>query len=164
MIMYSVLILLIIYQIKHFVADYPLQNIYMLGKFKERGWILPLASHCAVHALFTFIIVAFASHSYSLAFGMAFFDFSVHFTMDRIKASPHLLGQYKAINQFEYGFYTDQVVKAKMTGDPVQEMDAKIKLKERMKENSKFWYSLGIDQTIHHLTHYVIIFITMGYL
>lgn len=113
--------LLILFQIKHFVADYPLQTRYMLGKFKEHGWIKPLAAHCGVHAGFTFAI-AFAFVDFGLSLFVALLDFVIHFTMDRIKASPKLLGRFTAI-------------------DP------------------KFWWALGFDQMIHHLTHYLIILV-----
>jgi len=86
--------LLIVFQVKHFLADYPLQVPYMLGKFKEHGWELPLLSHAAVHALMTFGIVLYFL-SWQIALLMAVFDLVVHFTVDRIKASPHLFGRYQ---------------------------------------------------------------------
>lgn len=58
--------LLIAFQVKHFLADYPLQNRYMLGKFKD-GWAFfwPLMAHAAVHGFGTFLIgagLAFLTH------------------------------------------------------------------------------------------------------
>lgn len=89
--MTEIITLLIIFQFKHFLADFPLQGKYMLGKFKDKGWILPLASHCLVHGIMTLIII--------LAFNPGFWwlclvDFILHFTMDRIKASKKLLGRF----------------------------------------------------------------------
>ena len=112
--------LLVIFQIKHFLADYPLQTPYMLGKFKGGlEWISPLALHSLVHALFTLaILLAFAPSLWALAF----LDFTVHFIQDRIKASPNLLGRFKPDNKF-------------------------------------FWWALGQDQMVHHLTHYIIIWL-----
>ncbi len=49
-------VLLVVFQLKHFMADYPLQNEYMLGKFKAKGWFAPLALHAGVHSLFTCVI------------------------------------------------------------------------------------------------------------
>lgn len=67
----------------------------MLGKFKGgTDWILPLAAHCVVHAAFTFVIVFIFSDPY-MAFLLAALDFNVHFAVDRIKASPKLLGRFK---------------------------------------------------------------------
>jgi hypothetical protein len=140
-IMNKLFLLLFIYQVKHFLADYPLQGAYMLGKFKLKGWVAPLASHAFVHAGFTVLIsIAFlgltvgqqfipiplgngvsAGIGYPLVLGA--FDFIMHFTMDRIKASPNLLGRFKDMY------------------------------------DRKFWWCLGFDQMFHHLTHYTIIYV-----
>src|SRR5210317_2218207 len=93
--------LLILFQIKHFLCDYPLQTAYMLGKANTKGWILPLATHAGVHALFTFIIVIVAFQppyfldTIVLGVILALVDFIVHFIVDRIKASPSLGGRFK---------------------------------------------------------------------
>lgn len=116
----DVVLLLVIFQFKHFLADYPLQNAYMLGKFKPTGWVLPLSAHCAWHFGFTLLIVLVWTGSPVLAVLLGLMDFVIHFTMDRIKASPNMLGKYK---------HTE----------------------------AKFWYALGLDQMVHHLTHYLII-------
>lgn len=55
----------------------------MLGKFKTVGWALPLAAHCAVHALFTFAIALYYAPSYAL--GLALVDFGTHFVVDKLK-------------------------------------------------------------------------------
>jgi hypothetical protein len=90
----SIWALLVIYQFKHFVADYPLQGRYMLGKFKSgREWILPLAAHATVHFAFTFAICLAVRPTFALP--LALLDFCVHFVVDRVKASPHLLGRFK---------------------------------------------------------------------
>lgn len=116
----KVFILLVIFQIKHFLADYPFQGKYMLGKFKEDwSFLLPLATHCAVHAAFTLgIALVFRPGVWWLSI----VDFVVHFTMDRIKAGPKYLGRFKNMQE------------------------------------PKFWWSLGFDQMVHHLTHYFIIY------
>ena len=119
-----IFVLLIIYQIKHFLCDYLWQGPYMLGKFKDRGWVLPLLAHSSVHALATFLIVFVFTQALLLSIGLALFDLVIHFTMDRIKASPDLLGRYG--------------------------------IKEK-----QFWWSLGLDQMVHHLTHYAIIAIIL---
>lgn len=129
-----IFILLLVYQLKHFICDYPLQTKYMLGKFKSGyDWILPLFAHVAVHGLATFIIVLFFKPS--LALQMAVLDMVVHFVMDRIKASPNMLGRFQALTKDTY-----------VNATP-----------EQLKSNVYFWYSLGLDQGVHHLTHYFII-------
>lgn len=116
----SIFLLLGIFQIKHFVCDYPLQNAYMLGKFKESGWVKPLLAHTSIHALATFLIAIAFTQMFFLSLSLALFDLVVHTTMDRIKASPTMLGRYDI-------------------------------------KDKRFWWSLGFDQSVHHLTHYAII-------
>ena len=59
----------------------------------------------------------------------------VHFTMDRIKASPNMLGRFKPLTKETYPTANEAAIKS----------------------NTYFWWSLGLDQGVHHLTHYVII-------
>lgn len=133
--------LLIIFQIKHFLADYPLQNEYMLRKFlPDNKYILPLLTHSFVHALFTFLITITYTKNLSLAFSLALLDLTIHFIVDRIKASPKLLGRFQALTKKDF-----------MNG--VTE--------EQKKSNKLFWWSLGLDQTAHHLTHYLIIYLIL---
>ena len=79
----TIFILLILFQIKHFVCDYPLQGRYMLGKFKEEGWELPLAAHAGVHFLGTFLIGFF--FGFWIAVGVALLDAAIHFVVDKVK-------------------------------------------------------------------------------
>lgn len=123
--------LLILFQCKHFIADYPLQGRYMLGKFKTgTAWIMPLVCHAMVHNLFTFIIclgyLLYRAPGPNLQWGilclcLAWGDFIIHFVVDRIKASPNMLGRFEI-------------------------------------KDPRFWWALGADQMAHHLTHYFIIF------
>ena len=87
-----IFILLVIFQLKHFICDYPLQNGYMLGKANKHDWIKPLLAHSGVHSIGTFIIVSF--FSVKLAFIIAFIDLILHFIVDRIKASPNMLNRW----------------------------------------------------------------------
>lgn len=134
MLLVHIAILLLLFQVKHFLCDYILQTTYHLGKFKESGWVKPLAHHCSIHVIGTIIIaIGFLSLTttmsitqmaiYALFLGL--FDFFIHFIMDRIKASPTLLGAYK----------------------PTQK---------------EYWWSLGLDQSVHHITHYAIILIIVS--
>jgi Protein of unknown function (DUF3307) len=134
-----VFILLVVYQIKHFIADFPLQTWWMLGKFKEKGWVLPLAAHAGVHALLTLLIVLRTAPEVWWISGV---DFGIHFTMDRIKASPALLGRYKSLCQHDL-LNKPNMDRARWEG--------------KLRNNQNFWWSLGIDQMVHHLTHYYLI-------
>jgi hypothetical protein len=146
---------LVLFQIKHFFADFPLQNDYMLGKFKSKGWVAPLAAHCTVHAVLTFYISVLALFAvpggFILAAKLAGFDFLVHFLMDRIKASPTLLGRFKALSAMDY-MRTAANIKT-FDSDYIVGRSAR----EAMRSNTFFWWALGLDQMVHHLTHYFII-------
>lgn len=111
--------LLVIFQLKHFIADFPLQTSWMLNK-RLPGWsfVLPLAAHCAVHAGITLLIVLVV---HPALWWLAVVDFCVHFVMDRCKSASHYLGRFN---------------------DPSRQ---------------SFWNCFGLDQMVHHLTHYFII-------
>jgi len=146
--------LLIAYQCKHFLCDFPLQNEYMLGKFKPGlGFLLPLVSHCGVHAFGTFLIsLIYLYQKESLAtipiLLACTFDFVVHFIMDRIKAAPNLLGRFHALSATEY----QDLVKFERDKGPDDQTE------EDKRHNKYFWWALGLDQKVHHLTHYAIIY------
>ncbi|ADQ53306.1 conserved hypothetical protein [Aeromonas phage 65] len=77
--------LLVFYQVKHYLADYLLQGKYMLGKFKENGWELPLAAHCGVHAAMTMFVAVIMGMSFWVVVALTLFDFISHFVIDKIK-------------------------------------------------------------------------------
>lgn len=136
------LTMLILFQLKHFVCDFPLQNSYMLGKFKEKGWFLPLLSHCVTHAGGTLLILTFFVQTTKEVLFLSLFDLCAHFIMDRIKASPKMLGKYVSLTKRDF-----------QEGTPT---------KEQLHSNEMFWYSLGFDQLVHHLTHYLIVYLAIG--
>lgn len=169
----AIMILLVIFQLKHFVADYPLQNQYMLGKFKREGWILPLTAHSAVHAAFTFLIsityFAFSPPSNTVGFivlvcaSLAYLDFAIHFCMDRLKAHPDLLGRYKALSGTE--FMKLKADLEKVENDSTEDVAVmwmwrhkRRDILQQFQHNTYFWWCLGFDQMVHHLTDYAVIF------
>lgn len=102
--------LLIFFQIKHFVADFVLQNVWMLQKSRpDWDFVPPLAIHCGVHAGLTLAVVLYLN---PLFWWLAVLDFVVHFTMDRIKAGPRYLGRYHDVRSkaFWVTFGIDQMV------------------------------------------------------
>jgi len=158
--MTAIFILLLLFQIKHFLADYPLQRPWMLGKFKEKGWVLPLAAHCLVHAAFTLVIGLFCGWiPLWVVVCMAGFDFGAHFLMDRAKASKKLLGRFEPLNAYQY-----QAMVAVVKGDPIGGPYPVAEAKKRLSSNRWFWHSIGLDQLVHHLTHYVIILVFIVFL
>lgn len=144
--------LVILFHIKHFIADYPLQNAYMLGKFKEKDWVLPLAAHCSVHFIFTFLIVLLF-RDLKLALVLGCFDFAVHFIMDRIKASPKLLGRFEALSKKEATYLMNP---GEIIGDYMKKSHETRKT-AAFKSNTYFWWALGLDQMVHHITDLLIV-------
>jgi hypothetical protein len=140
--MTTVFVLLLAFQAKHFVADYPLQSpAFFLGKFR-RGWdFLPaLVAHALIHGALTALICMFAGAPTSRALALGAFDACVHGTMDRIKAGHRYMGRWKPLTASEYPSST-----------PAQRLGNKL-----------FWNALGFDQMVHHLTHYAVIWWLVG--
>lgn len=149
-----IFILLLLFQFKHFVADYPLQNKYMLGKFKDGfDWIVPLAAHAGVHGVFTFTIVILVAPN---LWWLSVVDFGCHFLVDRIKASPNLLGRFKALNHRDVKDYLDDL---DMCDDEDEIKHVERYWKPRFLSNTLFWWSLGLDQMMHHLTDLFIVYV-----
>jgi len=145
----TVFALLIWFQVKHFLADYPLQGQYMLGKFKE-GWdfLLPLLAHVGVHGAMTLGICLWLRPE---MWWLALVDMAIHFTMDRIKAGPKWLGRFKPLTGPDFNKYLD-------TYEHAEDADARSNARQHLKGNVLFWWSLGLDQMVHHLTHYGVIY------
>ena len=129
------LFLLVAFQLKHYLVDFVIQinDPNGMRKFDATGWVMPLLKHASQHGLMSAIIAASfylalsTTEAVTLGFthliiiiGVFLFDTSIHFTMDRIKASPYMLGRYGP-------------------------------------NDKGYWYALGADQAVHHLTHYAII-------
>ncbi len=132
-----ILLLWLAFDLKHFVADFVLQTNYMQGKFRQTGWAAPLALHCLMHALCTLAIVCFVDPS---MWWLSLLDFAIHFAMDRIKASPRMLGRYQSLCSHDRPSATAQ-----------QKSGEKL-----------YWLSLGFDQYVHHLTNLLIAWILIG--
>lgn len=144
----TLLKLLFLYQLKHFICDYPLQTSYMLGKFKSGWrWLAPLSLHAGIHGVATLLIALRFDVPLQFALFPALFDFICHFTMDRIKASPNLLGRFKALSATEYMSVVSCVNKEDTLGSKAA--------KARLRGNTLFWIFLGFDQLFHHVTDLV---------
>jgi hypothetical protein len=180
MIVWFIFFLLMVYQLKHFAADYLLQGEYMLGKFKDHGWLRPLLAHAGVHATFTYAIAAGVfllagfPNPLAPALMIGLFDGTIHFVMDRLKAGSKYMGRWKAITSPEYVAYKKTL--AAKVGDKYFEptFDQWCTYEEEMlgqdqadarkalRGNRLFWIALGFDQMVHHLTHYVCIFLILA--
>ncbi len=150
--------LLVIYQVKHFLFDYPFQTDWMLGKFKP-GWdfLGPLATHAGLHGLATFIIVQAVGFDFFSGVTLGLFDFVVHFTMDRLKAGPKYLGRFKPLSPKEY-----HELKTNTQEIKIGEVYGLSITKKKLLDNKYFWWSIGFDQLVHHCTHYAIIYVLVA--
>lgn len=84
----TILFLLALLHLKHFLADFPLQTPYMLGKGKDgNAWILPLTAHCFVHASLTALILIFFN---PMMIWLSVWEFVAHFIIDRVKVTYRL--------------------------------------------------------------------------
>lgn len=166
--------LLIIFQFKHFLADFPLQTEYMLGKFKDKGWLLPLLVHCLVQAGFTFTISLIVSNSMLLALKLAMFDLTIHGIMDRIKASPKLLGRFQTLTKRDFVEHSNRIRDLNEYIENIPDHDIKFRkeyqdrinetesaFKDKKRSNKLFWWSLGIDQMVHGITDLLIVYFLM---
>ena len=80
----TVFILLALFGVKHFIADFLMQYDYMLrekGIYGATGGI----HHAIVHASFTFLILAFFCSNANTIIALSFLDFAVHYHVDFIK-------------------------------------------------------------------------------
>jgi hypothetical protein len=101
--------LLVGFMLKHFLADFPLQTPYMLGKGKREGWELPLLAHCSVHVGATFLILLVAGLGWA-AIPIALAEGAAHFVIDRLKAHPDLGGRWNPSQpQFWWALGADQL-------------------------------------------------------
>ena len=129
----EVFILIVAFQLKHYIADYILQFRIKdaIKKFDAEGWIKPLSIHAFHHFGGTFTISTlylgycefcpYSLYFWTLVMSVSILDFVAHFTIDRLKASPNIGGR------FHY---------------PTKE----------------YFQIMGLDQMAHHLTHYLITF------
>lgn len=95
--------LVIVFQIKHFIGDFPLQSSYMLMK-QRADWkfFIPLLVHSLVHALMTLAIVLWFAPA---LWWLSIVDLLVHFVLDRIKAGPKYLGRFNDIHKKSFWFF-----------------------------------------------------------
>jgi Protein of unknown function (DUF3307) len=109
----ELLVVLILFHIKHYFGDFVLQSNYMLGKGKGGvAWILPLSAHCAVHAILSLFIILVVTPSLFWLVGL---EFIAHFLIDKLKVSYKLpsgdwgANKGKYLNQYYMAFGLDQL-------------------------------------------------------
>ena len=127
---FETLILLLIFQVKHYIADYPLQFSSMYeNKENKEGWIEPLFLHSLTHAGMTYLIVSVY---------MSFFTYSEELTV---------------------GYLVFVVLIASAFDMSTHFVTAMWRAAKRKGPNTKsFWINLGIDQMVHRVAGVIIVF------
>ncbi len=133
----TVIQLILLMETKHLFADFFWQTEKHLGKFGKTKWVIPLADHCLRHAVLTLVICLAANPT---MWWLCLVDFVAHFIMDRVKASPDLMGRYESLSKREYYAATNS----------------------QRRSNKFFWWCLGIDQYVHQLTSLFIVWMLCG--
>jgi len=111
----ALLAVFFVLQIKHFVCDYPLQNLYMLknkGTYGHLGGII----HSGIHALVSTVAFFIIAPTFLFGLGIVIGEFLLHYHIDWTK---------------------EQVIR-------------------RMgwtATDREFWWAIGADQLLHHLTY-----------
>jgi hypothetical protein len=95
-------ILLLAFQLKHFVADYPLQNYQMVvekGQYGKAGGIY----HSLIHAVCTLVVLIAFNYivfpiEYTVVFAVAALEFFIHYHIDwgKMQMSNNLSTKQKA--------------------------------------------------------------------
>tara|TARA_Y100001963_G_scaffold112431_1_gene155642 strand:- start:2953 stop:3393 length:441 start_codon:yes stop_codon:yes gene_type:complete len=136
------LILLALFAVKHFICDFPLQNIcnniiiHYEGSPDFSKWFPVLVVHSSIHAAVTGLMLTLVFEFYeanlliedeiSRKIGIILLaEFVLHLAIDRIKAHPNLGGRFRP----------DQIY---------------------------FWWALGIDQLAHGLTYLLFVYYLLG--
>lgn len=135
--------ILILLTLKHFFADWVYQGDYMLvGKTRDKGWVKPLSLHAGLHGIGTYLIVnMFVPFWYAGLIAVA--DTVLHFVVDRIKSKP---GTWHS----RFG--------------PADVIDNELLSEQKIIAKRPFWVVLGLDQTLHHLTDILSVYLVYLYL
>lgn len=128
------LFILFLFQLKHFITDFPLQSYYeILGRINNnQSWFLPLVVHGALHGLFTVAILLIVGVILTgeiliiPAIALGIFDAVFHIFVDS--------------GVLFVGRFTDYTLK-----------------------NNAFVQLFGLDQLVHQLTYLVIIWLFFYY-
>ena len=76
--------LLIVLFLKHNLADFVFQTRCMSQKSAQQNWLGPLALHCAVHAVLTFVVIC--PFFPAFVWLVTVTDYCLHFLIDYWKA------------------------------------------------------------------------------
>lgn len=106
----SLLILLMLFQAKHFICDGPLQTSAMVRDKGYYGRWLGLR-HAATHGAGTLVVFLIGSIAPAWALGLAFVDFAIHYHVDFSKEQiVRRAGWTTANPQFWWSLSADQML------------------------------------------------------
>jgi hypothetical protein len=115
---HSLIAILVVLEIKHFICDYPFQTSHQLhnkGIYCHPGGIL----HSGLHAIFTMAAFLVVTPSLGLGIAIVAGEFLVHYHVDWSK---------------------EQIIRRRGW----------------VASQREFWWAIGIDQLVHHLTYIAI--------
>jgi hypothetical protein len=125
------IVAIIVFGIKHFIADFLLQTPYMLGKFYAPPHCYkPLSAHCSVHVVFALMLFSVPmslhpsamSDYWGLVISLLAYEFVAHFLVD--------------------------ITKSQLT-----------RIKNLRPADKMFWVLIGIDQFLHLVLSIPLIYI-----
>ncbi len=107
----AVIVVFVLFEIKHLLADYILQTDWMAqGKQRRAGWAPPLFVHAGMHGFGTALVALAVNPAFVW---LAFVDFFVHALIDFMKARIGLAtGLTPANARFWWLFGADQQLHA----------------------------------------------------
>jgi len=103
-------LLLILFQVKHFIADGPLQTSRMVKEKGQYGATLGLV-HSGLHSIGTFIVIFVVTRVALWAVFLAAIDFAIHYHVDWSKENiVKRFGWTPANGPFWWAMMADQMV------------------------------------------------------
>jgi hypothetical protein len=120
----SLLTVLLVLEVKHFVFDYPLQTAFQLNNKATYGHLGGVL-HAGLHVLGTSSVFLIVRPSFEIGTAILVGEFLVHYHLDWAKGQ---FGRWMGLT----------------TSD------------------SAYWWAIGADQLLHHLTYLVIAAVLVG--
>ena len=133
----QIFVLLLAFQIKQLLCDYPIQPEFLLKRFQSSS-VNGLLLYSFFHGFFTLAIcLILTTASFPLAAGLALLDVGIDFVLGLTRSKSDLLARFRPLDLQEF---TVASRKAK-------------------RQHRLYWIFFGIDQALHHMTHFSIVYI-----
>jgi hypothetical protein len=133
----QIFVLLLAFEVKQLLCDYPILPDFLLKRFHSNG-IKAFILYSAFHGFITFTICLLLTNAeYPLALLMSLLDFAAGFALAMFRSHSSMIARFKPLDLDEF-------------------MSASRKAK---RQHRMYWTFFGLDQAIHHMTHFSIIYI-----